>query len=94
MAKPMADDQPTDDAPTVADQLADANGGPIEPLNDDELGLIRTLAQLYACHAAAQGARPPPDILRGLMGGAFQMLKPYATDEQLALGSVDETTEH
>ena len=103
MADRSTDDAATADAtdgdrpaggPTIADQLAEANGGPIEPLNADELGLIRTLAQFYACHAAAQGARPPADILRGLMGAAFQVTRPYATDEQLALGTVDQTKPH
>ena len=83
------------DAPTFADQLTAANGGePIAPLTGDELGLIRTLAGFYATACVAQGATPPADILRGMMGAAFQVLRPYATDEQLALGTVDQTKPH
>ena len=43
---------------------------------------------------AYHGAKPDRDILRGVLHAGFQVLKPYATADQVALGTVDMTTEH
>ena len=78
---------------SVKDQLEALNGGhPIMPLSANELATIHAIANTYAIACAQQGGRPQPDVLRSAMGAGFQILRPFATAEQEALGTMRHDT--
>ena len=73
----------------VGDQLQALNGGDkIEPLSADQLAVFATIANAYAVGSCQQGMTPQPNILLSALGAAFQWLRPYATAEQEALGTM------
>ena len=75
--------------PTLHAQLEALNEAPVPTLSAEELHVVKAAAGAYEMGVAAAGAEPPRDVLRSLLGAAFQILRPLATEEQVALANVD-----
>ena len=77
--------------PTLDEQLAALNGGPVATMSVEELHVLQGIAGAWAITRGANGLKPHDCILRSLLEAGFQAMRPFATAEQEALGTVDTT---
>ena len=78
--------------PTLKDQLEALNDfKPVDKLSVEECHVVHAIIEAWGRTMAWHGAPPDRDILRSLLHAGFQVLRPYATPEQEALGTVDTT---
>ena len=81
-------DRPTA-APTMAAQLDAMNGGPIAPLTDNELTIARECVKWYATACAGRGMDVAPDVVRALIGCAWQVVSFNLVLDQQAKAEAD-----
>ena len=77
--------------PTIDAQLRALNGAPVPPLSVEECHVVQGIASAWAMTVAYHGVKPDRDILRGVLHAGFQVMRPYVSEEQQALGTVDQS---
>ena len=81
--------------PTLADQLDALNGSPVPTMGVDELRLWQDCAAWFAGACGTNGAPLPPDVLRSVLGCAFQVVSfNVALDQAGEPSAVPMPTEH
>ena len=91
-------DRPTDDAaatdggaPTIAAQLAALNGGPLDPMTDEQAALFKTVSAWYLARCAelaSRGVVPPPNILLAVLACAHEVVSYNAALQQAQLDAM------